>query len=162
MALQLRHVNIVKHRLHVCLHWLGWGDVEEDPRGPGKAGHPGLHPGLAPALVTPQVLEPEPLDQSEVRTGSRDLLSTNHSSPGTTAAPWPACSCSWPRSPRQPGLGARYKYINNFVSRLCPAPTLAATPIMSPNLGCQTATNLKCSVDIIDMCRYDGLDIYRL
>ena len=69
MAMQLRHVNIVKHRLHVCLHWLGWGDVKEDPRGPGEAGHQGLHPGLAPALVTPQVLEPEPLDQSEVRTG---------------------------------------------------------------------------------------------
>ena len=52
--------------------------------------------------------------------------------------------------------------VNDFVSRLCPAPTLAATPIMSPNLGCQTATNLECAVDIIDMCRYDGLDIYRL
>ena len=88
--------------------------------------------------------------------------STNHSSPGTTAAPWPACSCSWPRSPPQPGLGARYKYLNDFVSRLCPAPTLAATPIMSPNLGCQTATNLECAVDIIGMCRYDSPDIYRL
>ena len=47
--------------------------------------------------------------------------------------------------------------INDFVSRLCPAPTLAATPIMSPNLGCQTATNLECAVDIIDLCRYQCL-----